>query len=345
MKFLLTPLAGLYKFGVWCRHRLFDWGVLKSRKFNTPIICIGNITVGGTGKTPMSELIMSYMSSHYKIALLSRGYGRKTKGYRIVESTSNYHEVGDEPLQIKIKYPDTLVVVCEKRVEAIERIESEHPEIDLIIMDDGFQHRHVKPKINVIMVDSTRPIPTDKMLPAGQLRDLPSELYRANYFIVTKCSDTMTPLDRRLIRKDLIQFAYQQAFFTRYEYFAPQPIFADVALPFKESKQSVIALSGIGNPLPFISQLKSQYDVVQEITYPDHHAYKVSDMKSILAVVNENPESIIITTEKDAVKLTNRSKIPTEIQSRLYYLPINISFIEGPAMDFLQKLKYDVRGN
>lgn len=145
-KFLLAPASWLYRIGVTLRHRLFDWGVLKSEKFDIPIICIGNITVGGTGKTPMAEMVIDYMSQMHRVALLSRGYGRRTKGYLEVSASSHYRDVGDEPLQIKRKYPDTVVVVCEKRADGIRRIREEHPEVDLIIMDDGFQHRYVEPK-------------------------------------------------------------------------------------------------------------------------------------------------------------------------------------------------------
>ena len=140
----LLPISYLYKLGVTFRHRLFDWGILKQEKFEVPVICIGNITVGGTGKTPMAEMVIAYMSQRHSIALISRGYGRKTKGYIEVRADAHYRQVGDEPLQIKRKFPDTVVVVCERRVEGNRRLLQEHPEVDLIIMDDGFQHRYVE---------------------------------------------------------------------------------------------------------------------------------------------------------------------------------------------------------
>ena len=195
---LFAPLAVLYRMVVSLRHKLFDCGLLKSKKFDIPIICIGNITVGGTGKTPMSEMLINYMARSYRVALLSRGYGRRTKGYLEVQTTSHYRDVGDEPLQIKRKFPETVVVVCEKRVDGINRLREEHPEVNLIIMDDGFQHRYVDPKINVLMVDSTRPIQSDKMLPLGTLRDLPDQIHRAHYFVVTKCPKRMQPIERRI---------------------------------------------------------------------------------------------------------------------------------------------------
>ena len=346
LKSLLAPAAFLYKMGVTLRHRLFDWGILKSEKFDIPIICIGNITVGGTGKTPMAEMLIAYMSQMHRVALLSRGYGRRTRGYLEVQCDSHYRDVGDEPLQIKLKFPDTLVVVCEKRADAIRRIRTEHPEVDLIIMDDGFQHRYVEPKINVVMIDATRPVQHDRMLPAGTLRDLPEELHRAHYFIVTKCPEHMAPIDRRILRKVLIQVAYQRVYFTRFESFMPQPLYTEEADPEPLAHgREVIALSGIGNPGPFVRSLRERYRVVEEMTLDDHHIYRVRDMHALQALLAKRPGAVIVTTEKDAVKMTNRAKVPDEVRRALYYQPINISFIEDSATDFLQKLEQDVRGN
>ena len=346
LKCLLAPAAFLYRMGVTFRHRLFDWGILKSEKFDIPIICIGNITGGGTGKTPMAEMLIAYMSQMHRVALLSRGYGRRTKGYLEVRTDSHYRDVGDEPLQIKFKFPETVVAVCEKRVEGIRRIRSEHPEVDLIIMDDGFQHRYVDPKINVVMIDSTRPVQHDRMLPMGTLRDLPEVLHRAHYFVVTKCPEHMAPIERRILRKVLIQVAYQRVYFTRFESFVPQPLYADEAAadPLTAGRP-VIALSGIGNPAPFVRSLRERYEVVAEMTLDDHHVYKVRDMSALTSLLKKYPGAKIVTTEKDAVKLTNRAKIPAEVRRALYYQPINISFIEDSATDFLQKLEEDVRGN
>lgn len=345
-RLLLAPLAALYKLAVTIRHRLFDWGVLKSERFDIPVVCIGNITVGGTGKTPMAEMIVGYMARTHRVALLSRGYGRRTRGYLEVETTSHYRDAGDEPLQIKLKFPETVVAVCEKRVEGIRRIREAHPEVDLIVMDDGFQHRHVEAKINIVMVDATRPIHHDHMLPLGSLRDLPSELHRVHYFIVTKCPPKMAPIDRRIMSKVLLQYAFQRVYFTRIESFNPQPLYPDDALGRSVAPgNEVIALSGIGNPLPFVGALRERFRLVAEMTLDDHHVYKVRDMNTLAELLTRHPEAAIVTTEKDAVKLTNRAKIPAQVRQRLYYMPINISFIEDSATDFLQNLENDVRGN
>ena len=345
-KILLMPAAFLYKQAVRLRHRLFDWGVLRSEKFDVPVICIGNITVGGTGKTPMAEMVIAYMRQTHNVALLSRGYGRRTKGYLEVGADAHYRDVGDEPLQIKRKFPDAVVVVCERRAEGIRRLTAEHPEVDLIVMDDGFQHRYVEPKINIVMIDATRPVQHDRMLPAGTLRDLPEELHRAHYFVVTKCPENMAPIERRILRKVLIQVAYQKVFFSRFESFRPQPLFPDAtAEEGIRHGQEVIAFSGIGNPRPFTDALAENYRVVEELQFDDHHVYRVRDVKAIAGLLERHPGAVAVTTEKDAVKFANRDKIPPEMRGRLYYLPINISFIDDSETDFLQKLEQDVRGN
>lgn len=346
LRHLLIPASWVYGWVVHLRNYLFDAGLLRSEKFSIPIICVGNITVGGTGKTPMSEMIIDYMSRHHKVALLSRGYGRKTKGYIEVTASSHYREVGDEPLQIKLKYPKAVVVVCEKRVEGIKRLQQEHPEVDLIILDDGFQHRYVNAKINVLMIDATRPPQEDHFLPYGSLRDEPEQLHRAHYFVVTKCPENMTPLERRLLYKSLVKVAYQKVYFTRMESFRPQPLFPESAPERLLGRGTqVIALSGIGNPGHFIRSLEKSYQVVENLTLEDHHVYKVRDVKLLQSLIAQYPEAVIITTEKDAVKLCNPKKIPAELQERFYYLPINISFIEDSDTDLLSKLEEDVRGN
>ena len=342
---LYTPLSWLYGLAVNFRHRLFDWGVLKGEQFDIPIICIGNITVGGTGKTPMAEMLISFLKRKHCVALISRGYGRRTKGYREVTIDAHYRDVGDEPLQIKRKFPDTTVVVCEKRVEGIRRLREEHPEVNLIVMDDGFQHRYVQPKINVLMVDSTRPIQSDKMLPAGTLRDNPEQLYRAHYFVVPKCPEKMAPIDRRILRKVLVKYAYQRIYFTRFETFSPQPLFPKEELRPLKQRGKVIALSGIVNPKPFLSTLNEQYRVVEEVTLKDHHVYRVRDMLHLEELLKRHPDAAIITTEKDAVKMGRAEKIPATVRRSLYYMPIDITFIEESATDFLQKIEEDVRSN
>lgn len=345
VRLFLAPLSWFYSMVVTLRHRLFDCGLLKSERFKVPIICIGNITVGGTGKTPMAEMLIDYMSTRYRVALLSRGYGRRTKGYIEVQPDSHYRDVGDEPLQIKMKFPDVTVVVCEKRVEGVRRLMQEHPDVELIIMDDGFQHRHIEPKINIVMIDYTRPVQHDHMLPLGTLRDTVDSLNRAHYFIVTKCPEYLKPIERRIAQKVLVKVAYQQVYFSRLQSDIPHPVFGAEALEPLEPHTDVIALSGIGNPVPFVGTLKSAYNVVENITLGDHHVYRVGDMRRLEELLKNNSGAKIVTTEKDAVKLIRSKKIPAIIRKNLYYMPVKISFIDGLQTEFLQKLEQDVRND
>jgi len=345
LKFLLAPASWLYKMAVLFRHQLFDWGILHSERFDIPIICIGNITVGGTGKTPLAEMIVGYMSQSHRVALLSRGYGRRTKGYREVAVTDRYRDVGDEPLQIKRKFPDILVAVCERRAEGVRRICADHPEVDLIVMDDGFQHRYVEAKINVVLIDATRPVQDDRMLPLGTLRDVPSQLHRANYFIVTKCPEEMNALDRRIMRKVLLEAAYQSIYFTRMEAFRPQPVFDDAPAGGFDPGTEVVLMSGIGNPAQFARTAGELYRVVGELRFDDHHVYRVKDLRLLQRELAQHPGAMVLLTEKDAVKLAGRDKVPADLRSRMFYQPVNIAFIDDSATDFLQNLEKDVKSD
>ena len=337
MTTLRTILSWIYTMVIYIRHRLYDWGIIKSRTFDIPIVCVGNITVGGTGKTPTVEYLLSILDGKFNIAVLSRGYGRRTKGYREVQVDDTYLDVGDEPLLLKLKFPERPIIVSGDRVAGIERIRKEHPEVTLIVMDDGFQHRKVKAKVNIILIDSTRPIDNDEMLPLGRLRDLPSRLSEAHIFIVTKCSDKMLPIDRRLWITKLRSIAYQRIYFTRYNSPMIEPVF------YFEDREEVnygmqaILVSGIGNPRPFIKEAERRFSVIEKMIFNDHHDFTVEDLKRIYAVLKRNPRALIIMTEKDAVKL-RRAKLPMALMRAMYYQPINMRFIEGPDSNFLGTL-------
>ncbi|MFI3303357.1 MAG: tetraacyldisaccharide 4'-kinase [Rikenellaceae bacterium] len=341
-KIALAPFSLLYITVVTLRHWLFDRSILRSESFRTPIICIGNITVGGSGKSPMGELLLEHLTKQHTVAILSRGYGRRTKGYREVMVDDSYLDVGDEPLQIKRKYPSVLVVVCEKRAVGIRQIEQIHPEVDVIIMDDGFQHRYVTPTCNIIMVDATRPTFEDLPLPAGELRDTTSSLKRANIFIVTKCPDSMSDLRREEFRCNLLYTPQQSIYFTQIVNSLPQPIYPEIAHQF-DKKNEVIALSGIGNPAPFLKTLHTLYTVIEELTYPDHHSYTERDIKKISSTISKHPRSVIITTEKDGVKFLNNNNIPNTIKQKLYHSPIHMKFISGSKSELLKSIDSYVR--
>ncbi len=344
-KFLLYPLSAIYGLIISIRNFLYDYKVFKSTEFEIPVISIGNITVGGTGKTPHTECMVELLRKQFVVTTISRGYKRRTKGYHEVLADSLATAVGDEPLQIKRKFPDVCVVVCERRADGIRRIRTEHPEVDLIVMDDGFQHRYVEAKINVVLIDATRPVQEDRMLSLGSLRDVPGQLHRAHYFIVTKCPEEMNPLDRRIMRKVLIEAAYQNIYFTRMEAFRPQPVFGEAPAEGFDPGTEVILMSGIGNPAQFVRGASACYRVVGELRFEDHHVYRVKDLKTLAGLIAQHPAAMVLTTEKDAVKLAGRGKVPAEIRSRLFYQPINISFIDDSATDFLQNLEKDVKSD
>ena len=337
MKVIKSILSWFYAAVIWIRHRLYDWGVYKSYTFSIPVVCVGNITVGGTGKTPMVEFLLTSLAENYRIAVLSRGYGRRTKGYREVSVDDSYLDVGDEPLQVKLKFPDMVVVVSEDRVAGIERISKEHPDINLIIMDDGFQHRRVKAKVNIVLVDSTRPVKNDKLLPLGRLRDFKSRLNAAHFFVVTKCSDLMTPLDRRLWRNDLRKIAYQKVYFTTTTPQSIEPLFYFEGRENVDYGQQAILLTGIGNPKSFARSAEERFYVVDKLFFADHHKYTKEDLQLLYSKLKQHPRAIILMTEKDAVKL-RRARLPKTLMQAMYYQPIELSLIDGPDRDFIGNL-------
>lgn len=347
MKKVLLKIASLfYGAAIKLRHMLFDANILHSEHFDIPIICVGNITVGGTGKTPIVEMLVDHYIDSYNIAVLSRGYGRTTKGYRVVKEDDNYRTVGDEPLQIKRKFPNVEVVVCEKRAFAIHRIKEEFPEVNMIIMDDGFQHRYVEPLVNIIVVDYNRPVERDHLLPYGQLRDTTSSLYRAHYFVVTKCPEEMKPINMREKRMWLIEKASQEMFFSRVQPAAACSVFAEVEDTVPHGA-SVIAMSGIGDNESFNRGLQQRYKVVDAIDFDDHHTYRMSDLKLISQTLAKHPEAVIMTTEKDAVKLANSRAIPQELHRKMFYEKITVRFVGDSRAELFARIDNDIknRGN
>ncbi len=342
MKQLLLKISSiLYGFVLRVRHWMFDVGMLHSESFDIPVLCVGNITVGGTGKTPAVEMLVGYYSKRYNVAVVSRGYGRKTKGYLEVSIEDSYVNVGDEPLQIKRKFPNVPVVVCEKRAYAIARIREEMPDVNMIIMDDGFQHRFVKPFINIIMVDATRPVEKDHLLPYGQLRDTISSLHRAHYFIETKCPEDMLPIHMRIQRKVLSFKPSQQVFFTRFQRSEMRTLVENKpqSLP---ANSKVIAMSGIGNSEAFNEELRSRFNVVDTLDFDDHHTYRLGDLALMQKALERNPDAVIVTTEKDAVKLFNSRRIPAEVSSRILYESVEIRFVDD-ADEFFGRLDKDIK--
>ena len=284
-------------------------------------------------------------SEHYRVGVLSRGYRRRTKGFVLSTPTSSARTIGDEPRQMKLKYPSVPVAVCEKRAEGIRLLRKAHPEIELIILDDAFQHRYVEPWVNILLMDYNNPVYRDRLLPWGRLRDTRNQIHRANFVLVTKCPDDLNPLDMRIVINSLGLFPYQSLYFTRMRQGEITPLFADRAVGKVREGDPVIAMSGIANPVPLLENLRKRFDVVAELTFDDHHTYRLSDMRRLEALFAAYPDAVVLTTEKDAVKLTNRKKVPEAVQQRLYYVPIHVSFVADSESEFLRQLELYVRTN
>ena len=331
----LRPLSWLYGLGVGLRNVLFDNGVLKQKEYSVPVICVGNLTVGGTGKTPHIEYIIRLLSDKYKVAVVSRGYKRKSSSLQVVETISDVNRVGDEPMQIKSKYPNTTVIVDKDRRNGIEYLLKQPIEQrpDVILLDDGYQHRYVKPSLSILLMDSHRPIYEDTLLPAGNLREPLHRKDRANIVIVTKCGDNMLPIDFRIFANGLDLFPFQSLYFTNFVYHRLQPVFPSFN---KESyslddirKKHVLLVAGIATTKPLEDKLSRKTYNLHTLCYPDHHFYDKQDINTIEKEFADLPEDkIVITTEKDAVRLQSLQYISDELKENLFYLPIKVSFLE-----------------
>jgi len=332
----LLPLSWLYGMVVNVRNWLFNRNILKQKKFDIPVICVGNITVGGTGKTPHVEYLIRLLSEQYKVAVLSRGYKRKSRGFRVVETNSTVRDAGDEPLQIKQKFPDTLVVVEKNRVKGIERILSFKKEDrpDVILLDDGFQHRHVQPSLSILLVDSNRPVFEDRLLPAGSLREPLIGKSRASMVVVTKCNPDMQPIDFRIYTNGLDLYPFQKLYFTSLDYDTIQPVFPqseEKELQLDDlRKKHLFLVTGIASPGPLVAKLEHKTYNLYTKFFPDHHAFTKEDIRSIKEMVEavDDNNKIILTTEKDAVRFRALSFLDEELKQMLYYIPVRISFVE-----------------
>lgn len=333
-KVFLLPLSKIYGMATSVRNHMFELGMLKQHEFDVPVICVGNISVGGTGKTPHTEYLIAALKDRYNIAVLSRGYKRTTSGYVEATSHSTPHDIGDEAYQIYHKFGRKIVVaVCEDRVKGIERILKTNPGVNLIILDDAFQHRYVKPTISILLTEYQHPYYEDTMMPYGRLRESAKNVSRADIVVVTKCPEGIKPMDFRIFEKNLNLIPAQSLYYSRFNYSRLRPIFQDycrrpVELEKLNEDDMVLAVCGIGNPRPFVKFLKSFLPRVKVNIFADHHDYKRKDLNLILNRFNSIKASrkIIVTTEKDAVRLINNPYFPAELKPYIYYLPVYVEF-------------------
>jgi len=341
----LLPLSWIYGLGVGIRNFGFEIGLLKSHAFTVPIISVGNITVGGTGKTPHVEYLIRLLKEKYRVAVLSRGYKRKTRGFVVADDDTTATDIGDEPQQMHLKYPDITVAVDPKRVRAIEQLTDDDPDLDVILLDDAFQHRYVKPGVNILLVDYHRLIIHDRLLPAGRLREPLSGKNRADIVIVTKCPKDLKPMDFRVITRAMDLYPYQHLFFTTLNYEPLRPVFPDEAaatalgLGAADSAHndvvsgfpadtSVLLLTGIASPRQLMEDLAPLSSRITPLTFPDHHNFRKKDIARINSTFAALPSpAIIITTEKDAARLRTAEGLSDEVRRNLYMLPVSIAFM------------------
>lgn len=334
---VLTPLSWLYGTAVSIRNYFYDKHLIPTIGFDIPIVSVGNLAVGGTGKTPHVEYLINNLSADYNIAILSRGYKRKTRGYVLANTTSTPDTIGDESYQIYRKFGDTVkVAVCERRSDGIQQLLKDHPEINLIILDDAFQRRELRTNVSLLLTDYNRPYYNDKVLPLGRLREPIREASRADIIVVTKCKSDILPFDYRVIDGNLKKFSYQKAFFSRYEYGELKPVFDDVcsysvSMSQLTGNDSVLLLTGIANPRSFIRHFKD-YAVKKKVChFPDHHSFTRRDLMYIEDAFNnmKGEHKIIITTEKDAVRLLANPYFPESLKKVVFYQPIKVRMLDG----------------
>lgn len=348
LKLLLLPFSLIYGTIVGIRNILFNIGVLKSQSFSTPVICVGNITVGGTGKTPHTELIIDELKKKFRVACLSRGYKRKTSGFILSDDQSTARTIGDEPMQIKNKFPDILVACDANRVRGIKKLLSLQLPPQVVILDDAFQHRYVQADKNILLIDYNRPIHEDYLLPFGQLRESMNALRRADYIIVTKCPLNLQPIDRRILRKHLRIKPYQQLFFTTLGYGGIQALSqkAKAAKAVRPTKDShILCVTGIAQPKPYIEHLKTYTQNVTQLSFPDHHNFTKKDLQKIEQSFQQikGTDKYIFTTEKDAVRLKSL-ELPRSIKRSIFYIPITPIFLQDTQL-FLNDISEYVRKN
>lgn len=337
LRLFLFPFTFIFGLIVYIRNFLFDTGVLKSQSFPIPIISVGNLAVGGAGKSPITEYLITLLRDRYKLATLSRGYGRKSKGFRVVTSTSTALEAGDEPLQFKNKFPEITVAVAEKRVLGIAALQKEH---ELILLDDAYQHRWVKPGFNVLLFEYESLSKIQWFLPTGNLREPLSGRKRADCIVVTKSPVDLTePEMDRAVRK-VAPFPHQEVFFSYLEYGDLTPVAQGSVRSLEQlsSTTEILLLTGIANPLPLIQKLRERTEHIHHVAYPDHHTFTPKNIAKIAEQFQDlaSPDKLILTTEKDLQRLKLPGVGEHLRQFPVYYLPVKAAFHKAAKARFDQ---------
>lgn len=338
---LLLPISILYGLIMWLRNLMFNWGLLIQKSHPVKIISVGNLSMGGTGKTPHVEFLIKLLTNQYKIATLSRGYGRKTKGFRLANDKSDSHDIGDEPLQYYHKFKNILVGVCESRNDGAKELLKLDPDLQCIILDDAFQHRFIKRDLNIIITDFHVPFHKGNVIPGGRLREFKSGYKRADIIIVSKTPVVLSPFTRRRFEEEMKIKPFQKLLFSKIEYDG----FIDLNTGKKKEKidkaSTIVLFTGIANSYPLQDYLKNYCNELVVLTFPDHHDFTEKDIYLIDKTYKDQFTSnkVLLTTEKDAQRLQVSKKKEVLFENPIFYVPIHIVFHNGDAEILNQSIK------
>lgn len=344
LRLLLYPFSLVYGAVIWCRNRLYDGGILAQTGFDLPVIVVGNLEVGGTGKSPMTEYLIRLLKDTHRVATLSRGYGRRTKGFLEVKPGMTALDVGDEPLQFKLKFPDITVAVQEDRVAGVRVLQKDH---DLVLLDDAYQHRALKPGFSILLFDYNRLNDFRILLPAGNFRDNFQERKRASMMVVTKCPAHLSAEARKEIQALLqVQGRNIPIYFASIAYGEPvsykalmrgslSEATASTSLQPEEIQQALI-VTGIARPAPFEAYVRTKVQHVEQLTFPDHHPFSIGDLNLIARKFDaiQSDRKIILTTEKDRMRLMGKEFASQINEWPIYSIPIRMTFLENDGKAF-----------
>ncbi|MDI9320940.1 MAG: tetraacyldisaccharide 4'-kinase [Phycisphaerales bacterium] len=333
LHYLLLPFTMLYGSIVWLRNRLYDAGFMSSVSFDIPVIAVGNLSAGGTGKTPHIEYVVRLLQYEYKVATMSRGYKRKTRGFFLADAATNAVKIGDEPMQYHLKFPELVVSVAEDRMTGIPSLLMARPELEIILLDDAYQHRSVKPGLNILITDFSSPFYKDFILPYGRLREARTAYKRADIIVVSKCPHNLSQKDADNMRAAINPLAHQQVFFSTIKYGTAYHFFDQSATNFKY--KNVLLIAGIARPEPLVAHLEKEAKKVHLLQYPDHHFFTERNFEEIKDTVkNWNNDCVIVTTEKDATRLHLRPELMQAIPVSVIVLPIEVVILLGQQNEF-----------
>jgi len=329
---LLYPFSLLYGIIIWMRNKLYDAGFMSSVSFSVPVICVGNLSTGGTGKTPHIEYLIRMLQYRYQVSTMSRGYKRLTKGFRVADDATDATHIGDEPMQFHKKFPDVVVSVCEDRMTGIPSLLARRPDIDVVLLDDAYQHRSVKPGLNILITDYSKPFYTDYILPFGGLRESRKASSRADVIIVSKCPLNISETAKNEFVKNINPLPHQQVFFTGINYSQPVDFFTGLPVAIAPTANIVLAC-GIAKPEPLVAYLKQQAANVHLLRYPDHHYFSRNNLEEIRQTFQgwDAADKMIVTTEKDAVRLAIHAETLREWNIPIVVVPVAVTFLGNEA--------------